>query len=125
MGGSLKKGAKQNPEPVSKRKAKPNPAHELLKVHLDELKLEWQDEYKFHETRKWRCDFFLPALKTAIEIQGAVWTQGRHTRGAGYLKDMEKFRELAKAGHRLLMFTPQEVSKGFAKEFLKGYVEGL
>jgi very-short-patch-repair endonuclease len=121
---SLQKHTKTNPKSVSVRKKKLNPAHETLKLHLDELNLEWQDEYKFHKTRKWRCDFFLPAFKTAIEIQGGLFVGGRHSRGAGYVKDMEKFRELAKAGHRLLMFTPQEVNKGFAKEFLKGYVEG-
>jgi hypothetical protein len=36
--------------------------------------------------------------KTAIEIEGGVWSGGRHTRGGGYIKDAEKYNEAAFAG---------------------------
>lgn len=38
----------------------------------------------------------------AIEIEGSVWTKGRHTRGSGFLADMEKYNALAERG--ILLF---------------------
>src|SRR4051812_10049951 len=41
-------------------------------------------EYRFHPERGWRFDFAWPAQLVALEIDGAVYAQGRHTRGRGY-----------------------------------------
>jgi len=48
-------------------------------------------EHQFHETRKWRFDFAWPELKVAAEVEGGTWVKGRHTRGAGYSADAEKY----------------------------------
>lgn len=66
-------------------------------------------EYQFHPDRKWRVDFAFPPYKLAIEIEGAVWTGGRHTRPSGYLKDVEKYNELSAMGWRLLRFTRTDI----------------
>ena len=50
----------------------------------------WVAEYRFHNSRKWRADFCNPLYKIIVEIDGAVWSNGRHTRGSGFIKDMEK-----------------------------------
>lgn len=71
-------------------------------------------EYKFHPHRKWRLDNAWPEYRLAVEIEGSVWTQGRHTRGSGFVKDLEKYNELAKMGWWLLRFTPQQVKNGYA-----------
>lgn len=68
-------------------------------------------EYRFHPTRKWRFDYAIPEFKIAIEIDGGVFIQGRHNRGSGYVKDMEKFNEAAILGWRILRFTPQQIKK--------------
>lgn len=61
-------------------------------------------EYKFHPTRKWRIDFAWPEVKLAVEIEGAVWVQGRHTRGSGFVKDIEKYNALTELGWSLLRY---------------------
>ena len=66
-------------------------------------------EYRFHPSRKWRFDYAWPRHMLALEIEGGVWTQGRHTRGAGAVADMEKYSEAAIMGWRLLYVTPQQV----------------
>lgn len=71
-----------------------------------DLKVECVKEHKFHPTRKWRFDYAIPAHKIAIEIDGGVWTQGRHTRPQGYINDMEKFNAAAAMGWLVLKFTP-------------------
>jgi very-short-patch-repair endonuclease len=58
---------------------------------------ELQEEMKFHATRKWRADFAHEGAKVLIEIEGAAWG-GRHTRGAGFTADLEKYLAAFLAG---------------------------
>ena len=48
-------------------------------------------EFKFHPIRKWRFDYAIPDHKIALEVEGGVWTGGRHTSSVGFMKDMEKY----------------------------------
>lgn len=70
-----------------------------------------EQEFKFMDKRKFRFDFAWIDEKLAVEIEGGVWIQGRHTRGSGYVKDMEKYNLAAEAGWRVLRFTPQQIKK--------------
>jgi very-short-patch-repair endonuclease len=66
-------------------------------------------EYRFSEARRWRFDWAWPERKIAVEEDGGVWVQGRHTRGAGYLKDMEKLNAAAELGYRVFRFQTGKV----------------
>ncbi len=70
--------------------------------------------------RKWRADIMLPDESIVIEIDGGVFTQGRHTRGQGFIKDIDKANATALLGWTLFRCTPQTVCKtfGFIKEWL-------
>lgn len=68
-------------------------------------------EFKFHPTRKWRFDLAWPENKIAMEVEGGVWTGGRHTRGTGFLKDCEKYNAAASLGWRVFRFTPKQVRR--------------
>ena len=62
-------------------------------------------EYQFHSTRKWRFDlaflnFYRPL---AIEVDGGIWIQGGHNRGAQMKKTWEKENEAACMGWRILV----------------------
>jgi hypothetical protein len=46
-----------------------------------------------------------------IEIEGAVWTGGRHTRGAGYIKDCEKYNEAAFNGWAVIRLTGSDINQ--------------
>jgi very-short-patch-repair endonuclease len=63
-------------------------------------------EWQFCPDRKWRMDFAFPIAKLGIEVDGGIWTAGRHTRGAGWLKDTEKLNTAASMGWRMLRTTP-------------------
>lgn len=63
-------------------------------------------EFRFHPTRKWRVDYAFEPQRLALEVEGGVWTRGRHTRGSGFLRDVEKYNELAARGWRLIRTTP-------------------
>lgn len=69
-----------------------------------------ETEYRFHPTRRWRFDFAWPDDKVAVEIEGGVWTRGRHTRPTGYMGDLEKYNEAVKLGWKVLRYTPSMLS---------------
>lgn len=94
---------------------------ETLAQHLNASKIIFQREAKFHPTRKWRVDFMLEN-KIAIEIEGAIWAKGRHTRPKGYIADMEKYNALAQQGYTLLRFTTDQVVKGVAIHTIVNYL---
>ena len=66
-------------------------------------------EWKFDAKRRWRFDYAWPERMVALEVEGGVWTGGRHTRGAGFVRDMEKYNRAAVLGWRLLRVTPDKL----------------
>lgn len=74
-----------------------------------DLKVECVKEHKFHPTRRWRFDYAIPAHKIAVEVEGGVWTGGRHTSPKGFLNDMEKYNTATVMGWRVLRTIPDEL----------------
>lgn len=71
-------------------------------------------EYRFHPLRKWRADYCWPAHMLMLEVEGGLWTNGRHSRGTGAIADLEKYSEAAIMGYRILYCTPDEMHNGVA-----------
>lgn len=73
-------------------------------------------EHKFSRycniPRRWRFDAAWPNMWIALEIEGGVFSRGRHTRGAGYVRDMEKYNAAAVLRWCVLRFTPEQVVSG-------------
>ena len=67
-------------------------------------------EFRFHDTRKWRFDYAHLASKVAIEIDGGVWTGGRHTRARGFLADAEKRNTAQALGWRVFVLGTGQVT---------------
>lgn len=78
-----------------------------------------ETEFKFHPTRKWRFDYCWPPRWVAVEIEGGLWTAGRHTRGRGFMADMEKYNFAGLLGWRVFRFTPDQLKMGQAQAFMK------
>lgn len=77
-------------------------------------------EYKFHPDRKWRMDFAWPRHMIALEVEGGVWTNGRHTRGSGFVRDMEKYNAAALLGWRVFKCTPDTLLSAATVEMIRG-----
>lgn len=97
---------------------------ETFALQARALQIKLVREYRFHPTRKWRFDFAHPEQKLAVEIEGAIWTQGRHTRGSGFKADMEKYNEAALLGWKVLRFDGEAVRKGLAIEMVSRTIKG-
>lgn len=78
-------------------------------------------EVRFHPTRKWRFDFANRAARCAIEIDGGVFSGGRHGRGMGMVKDCEKYRAAADLGWRIWRFTTKCMTQEFVSMTAKSF----
>lgn len=89
-----------------------------------DLKLDCVKEYRFHPTRRWRFDYAIPEYKIAIEVEGGVWSQGRHTRPQGFLGDVEKYNTATLMGWRVFRTTPDSLYKVATLNMVKQAVLG-
>lgn len=68
-------------------------------------------EYHFALPRRWRFDYAIVEHKIAVEVEGGVWSNGRHTRGSGFIADMEKYNTAGALGWIVLRCVPDDVYK--------------
>lgn len=63
--------------------------------------IDLHSEYRFASPRRFRFDFACPLAKVAIEINGGIWTDGRHSRGSGLATEYEKINLASSLGWRV------------------------
>lgn len=72
--------------------------------------------------RKWKFDFLLSG-RIVFEIEGGVWSRGRHTRGKGFLDDLEKYNTATMMGYHVFRVSTEQAETGkalaLAREALK------
>lgn len=103
---------KQLPHPGKKRRQTANPGkiRDIFTVICKtDLGVECAKEYRFHPTRRWRFDYAISAHKIAVEVEGGVWTGGRHTRPKGFIGDVEKYNAATLLGWRVFRVTPDSL----------------
>lgn len=55
-------------------------------------------EHRFHPVRNWQADYAHIGARVIVELEGGVWTGGRHNRGKGYIEDCRKYNSAAALG---------------------------
>ena len=55
-----------------------------------------------------------PDRMLAVEVEGGIWTRGRHSRGAGMIGDMNKYNEATLRGWRVLRVSGKHIDSGEA-----------
>ena len=103
-----------------KRKAQ-SAVPELL-FQLRAHRLSYEQEVKFHPTRKWRFDVLVKG-QVAVEVDGGGFVQGRHSRGAGIENDCIKFAEAMMQGYQVLRVTPRQIKNGLALKWIERLVQ--
>lgn len=79
-----------------------------MKLILKERGYRFEQEFRFHPTRKWRFDIAFPGQKIAIEYEGikvAKDGKSRHTTLCGYTADAEKYNAAQSLGWKVLRYT--------------------
>ena len=93
----------------------PSPLEDLLAWQLAATGLPTPErEHRVLPPRRWRTDFAWPDMMLAVEVEGGIFTGGRHTRGSGFTADIDKYNALAMAGWKLLRVTGGMVKSGEA-----------
>lgn len=72
--------------------------------------------YRFAKPRRWAFDLAYVTLKIALEVEGGIWIQGRHTRGLGFENDLRKYNAAVLDGWLLLRVSYGMVGTGEALE---------
>jgi very-short-patch-repair endonuclease len=102
---------------AAKRKLEDKLARKLAEAGLPEP----VRQYPFAKAigRRWRFDFCWPERRLAVEVDGGIYSGGRHVRGKGYEADCEKLNSAALQGWMALRVTAHMVSDGRAVRTIK------
>lgn len=83
-----------------------------------------REEYLFHvppegeRQRLWRFDFAHVESRTAVEVDGGAFTQGRHTRGRGFEQDLEKLNTAQAQGWHVYRLTERLIDEGWVERIV-------
>ncbi len=88
-------------------------------MQLRAARIPFVREYHFAKPRRWRFDFAIKPKQLAIEVDGGLFVQGRHSRGTGVERDMEKANEAALLGWRVLRVSPRHIRTGVALSWIE------
>lgn len=83
----------------------------MISGALSILGIDHVREYKFLHDRRFRFDIAVPVHRIAVEFEGGIYNNGRHTRGTGYAKDAKKYNLAVRHGWKLLRYTTADVKK--------------
>ena len=97
---------------------------EQFAAQLDEAGIRYVRERMLIPGRRFRFDFLFPRHWLVAEIEGGTWSGGRHTTGAGFHKDCEKYNLALEHGYRVLRFTSTMVSNRSALDQVARVVRG-
>lgn len=92
----------------------------LLLNRLERAGLPVPDQqFRFCPTRRWRADFAYPSDRLLIEVDGGIYSGGRHTRGSGFEADCEKTSTAAAMGYRVIRVTRRMIEDGRAAALIQ------
>ena len=79
-----------------------------------------ETEVRFDPVSKWRFDYaWGPPWWIALEVEGGIWSGGRHVRGLGYEADCRKYNQAAIARWCVIRATTGMVADGTALRDLR------
>lgn len=80
-------------------------------------------EVRFSDDRKWRFDFAWPEMMVALEVEGGVYNQGRHTRPKGFEEDCVKYSMAAIKGWTVIRATGNMIKSGVAIKLVETAID--
>lgn len=115
--------AEESPHRSPKGEPRPRDVDFFVRLCASELGVECVRELLFHPSRKWRFDYAIPDHRIALEVEGGVWTRGRHTRPQGFLGDIDKYNQATLLGWRVFRTTPAQLLRTSTLELLRKAIE--
>lgn len=84
-------------------------------------------EFRFARAvgREYRADVAWPGFRLLVELEGGVYSRGRHVRGPGYEDDCEKYSLASIMGFTLIRVTYRMVDDGRAYNLMRMAAERI
>lgn len=83
---------------------------------------ELEREFRFEPMRRWRADFaHLGKRKVIIEIEGGIYSGGRHVRGVAFTSDAIKYNAAEMAGFHVIRLTSDMLNE----QYIVGLIDWL
>jgi len=76
-----------------------------------------EKEYKFCPGREWRADYRIG--QWLIELEGGVYSGGRHTRAKGFIEDIYKYNMAAMLGYRVIRIGTGMATAHYLEQIIK------
>lgn len=91
----------------------PSDAPELVREYYFILRADEATRRRFvsanGQPRRWRFDVAWPAYRVAVELEGGVFINSHHSRGATYTANCQKYNAATILGWRLLRYTIKDI----------------
>lgn len=124
MNKELTTSTKKSARTAKTKKITPPATDVFTQICAKEMGVECVKEYRFYKSRQWRFDYAMPLYKIALEVEGGVWTQGRHVRPVGFLGDMNKYNTATLLGWRVFRTTPSKLLSQDTLTLIKNAING-
>jgi very-short-patch-repair endonuclease len=76
-----------------------------------------ETEFKFCPTREWRADYRIGNV--LIELEGGVFSGGRHNRSGGYSEDCAKYNMAAMLGYTVIRIPTGFATDNYLQQIIK------
>lgn len=132
------KNALDNPEitwPVETKQPKTQTRQdldaELRQRFARQFEAQWQlcdgpaleKEHYFHPERQWRSDYLHRPTMTLIELEGGAYSNGRHTRGKGFIEDIFKYNAATMLGYRVVRIGTGMATEHYLRQIITWMIE--
>lgn len=98
-------------------RTKANP-EDILAFQMKVAGLSFKQQVRFHPIRQWRADFVVEE-RLILEVEGGLYVNGGHNRGAMIEDTMEKLAEAAMLGYTTLRVSSEHVRRGWALKWIE------
>lgn len=102
-------------------KSKRTAAQDALAFQLKAAKISCTPEYQWNPKTKQRADFLVFGRgfqSLLVEVDGGLYINGGHTRGAARERDYERDAEAMMLGFKVLRVSPRQVKQGKAIQWI-------
>ena len=122
---ALNPGLRQKPAKVDKTDARRQLEREIRENFKRQFEAVWQrcggpeleTEYQFYSERGWRADYRIG--EWLLEVDGGVWTGGRHTNPKGYIEDCLKLNKASLMGFRIIRIPTGCATDNYMSEIIE------
>ena len=124
---ALNPGLRQKPAKADKTDARRQLEKEIRENFKRQFEAVWkrcggpelETEYQFYSERGWRADYKVVGQMVLIEVDGGIWTGGRHVNPKGFIEDSLKKNMAALMGYAVICIPTGCATDNYVSEIIE------